>query len=169
MRFAMIAAHRFRCFADVVEDGHHRLFGGRHGNELQGDPVEDAQGAFGPHQEASQVVPGHAFHGAGARLDQFSVRIEELDSHHVVPGHSIAQTAQSPRVFGRVPPEGGNRLAPRVGWIEQVFRLDRGGEFGRHHTGFYDCVKIGLVDFQNLVESGGEDDDALCRGNGSPR
>ncbi|OPX65830.1 MAG: circadian clock protein KaiC [Methanomassiliicoccales archaeon PtaB.Bin215] len=158
--------HRFRSSIDIVEYGHHRLFGGRHGDQFESDLVEDAERALRTYQEAAQVVAGHTLDRAGAGFDHIPADVEKFQAHHIIPGHSVAQAAQASGVFRDITAEGRNRLAAGIGRIEEPFGLDRRREPGGHHPGFDHRIEVCFIDFEDSVERVGQHHHPPCFGDG---
>ena len=146
---------------DVVEHGHHGLGGFRRRHELQNGLGDDAEGAFGLHQHAGEVVAGDALDGAGAGFDQGAGGVEELHAHDVVFGHAVFQTAQAASVLGDVAGDGGHGHGARIRGIEEVLGGNGVGQVGRDDAGLDHGVKVVAVDFKDAVEAVGQDDNGV--------
>ena len=159
--------HRLGGRLDFIEDGDHRFPVGRQGDQFEDDLLEHPQGPLGADHEGRQVVPGGAFDGPRAGLDDIAVHVEKLQAHDIVPGHAVFESPEPAGVLRHVAPQGGNRLAARIRRIEEPFGLHRRRQFGRHHAGLHPRVHVGLVDLQDPVEAVGDDDHAARVGDGS--
>ena len=88
----------------VVEHGHHGLGGLRRGHEFEDGAADHAEGAFGTHEQAAEVVAGRALDGAGAAFHQLAGVVIEFEAHDVIFGDAVFQAAQAAGVSAMLPP-----------------------------------------------------------------
>ena len=145
----------------VREQGHHGLGGLRRGNELQSHLAGNGQGAFTAHQKGRNGIAGGAFHATRTAAHQVAGIGINFHAHDVVFGGAVFQAAQTAGVFGHVAADGGHGHGARIRGIEKTL----GGDFRGHgrgdDAGFHNGVKVFLIDFEDAVQGGGQDDDGI--------
>ena len=152
------AGHGFGSLLHVVEHGHHGLGGLRRGHEFEDGAADHAEGAFGTHEQAAEVVAGRALDGAGAAFHQLAGVVIEFEAHDVIFGDAVFQAAQAAGVFRNVAADGGDGLRTRIRGIEEALGSHGGGELGRHNAGLDDGEEVFFIDLDDLVQSLRQDD-----------
>ncbi len=146
----------FRSSLNVGKNSHHSLGCFRRRNELEDDVGEHTQSSFGSNHEAGEVITGNTLNSAGTGFNQVTVYIIEIHAHDVVFGNTVFESTESACVLSNVTTDGGNCLGTRIRGIEKSFRGNLCCELCSYNTGFYYCVEVFFVDFEDFVQTVGQ-------------
>src|SRR5271167_1211746 len=123
----------------------------------------DAESAFGPDKQASQIVPGRV-ESLSSDVHQGTVWKDDIQAENVSRRESILEAVRSTGILGNVAANAAYRLRGWIGCVEIAVRFDAAGNVKIENARFNDNALVGKIDLEDAIHTRKADDNSLLNG-----